>query len=172
MKMVGYALFGIAILITSVFLLAPDQNDSKTAKAPKATMTIPEQEPASTAVAPKKTETQQSVEGHAANLDKTANPPSEVAQSQDVANKALDNLRKKEPTQDLLSKPGDLTFDPSEVPDFPPLPPLEGDDEPPVFDELPAAGFPEKDFGEGGFGDDEGFPIEGEPLGALGDGEF
>ena len=173
MRLVGYAIFGMAILLASVFFLAPDKKEQKPFEAPKATMAVPQKEPTATDIVPKVTEPpEKTVEDNMAKDDKSAEPSAGLAVSQEAIGKAPDHFNQQEQQQEnYLSSPGELTFDGSEVPDFPPLPPLE-DEEAPVFDELPAAGFPEQDFGEGGFGSNDGFPLESETEGNLGNTEF
>ena len=130
MKKFAYALFGIAILVISFYMLSPDP--TREPAVPTAADRI-EQEPAPPAALPEESVIDPGF--------KPAEPDSEPASGSESAEKETF----------FLEPPEDTPFGPWDGQEFPPFPPLE-DDGDALFGDLPPDDF---DFGmEGGFGMD------------------
>jgi len=158
MRIVGYSLFGIALLMVFIFVLQPDNKPTADNKPSTITRKVEDgtqssleagkRDPSVHAEEEKEGEAKEAV---ASNLGESAARTEDVTGEDPEPDKAAGVV---------METPSDNPFDMSDVPDFPPLPPLE-DEESPSFGDLDL----NKGFDEGS--DLSGWkklPLEGEPA--------
>jgi hypothetical protein len=150
MKTIFYVAFAALVLVSAILILKPEDKTSEIAETPKYEQphaVSPDSKPAHEVVKEEKPIAEEPHEAPKTGLDTSA--------------KQGDSLKAQE----------GLPFDRSEVPVFPPLPPMEEDDSDP-FGDLPAQGFGNDDFAKDDFGTDQGLFGEGEGWEELDSGEL
>lgn len=135
MRIVGYSLFGIALLVVFIFVLQPDNKPATDTKPSAITRKVEDaaqrpvkaekSEPVFLNQAEQKFEPKQVVEPSSSHSDPAGTE--EAVRSEGKSDKVAEVL---------VETPEENPFDKSGVPDFPPLPPLEDDGEVPPFGDM------------------------------------
>ena len=136
MRLVGYSLFGIALLVVFIFVLQPDNKPATDTQPSAITRKVEEDvahrplkaeksEPVVLNQAEQKFEPKQVVEPSSSHSDPAGTE--EAVRSEGESEKVAGVL---------VETPEENPFDMSGVPDFPPLPPLEDDGEVPPFGDM------------------------------------